>query len=249
MVNNAIREYGFTAVPSSAAKLFDIAGLSSREPPSAYPVSSTPVPETALARRIQAYARAHLAEPTFNHSMRVYHYGLAIKRYLFPDWAFSDETYFLTCMLHDIGTTKENLRATRMSFEFYGGILALNVLQHATDGNGASAVAPVAQAESISEAIIRHQDLCEIGKITAVGQLIQLATIFDNTGMHSEAVHSETIKDAVKHFPRLKWSSCFAATVREENQLKPWAHTTTLGEEEFPAKILGNKFNKELESE
>lgn len=39
-------------------------------------------------------------------------------------------------------------------------------------------VAPVEQAESVAEAIIRHQDLCEVGKITAVGQLVQLATIF-----------------------------------------------------------------------
>ena len=42
------------------------------------------------------------------------------------------------------------------------------------DGN----VAPRDQAESVAEAIIRHQDLCTTGKITAMGQLLQLATIF-----------------------------------------------------------------------
>lgn len=31
------------------------------------------------------------------------------------------------------------------------------------------------QAESIAEAIIRHHDLCDKGKITAVRQLLQLA--------------------------------------------------------------------------
>jgi cyanamide hydratase len=39
----------------------------------------------------------------------------------------------------------------------------------------------------------------------------------------------------------MKWSRCFAATIHRENELKPWAHTTTLGEEAFPAKVLGNK--------
>lgn len=106
--------------------------------------------------------------------MRVYHYGLAMKKYRFPEWKFTDETYYLTCLLHDIGTTDKNLRKTKMSFEFYGGLLALDVLQ--TDGE--AVVAPKEQAESIAEAIIRHQDLCEVGTITVVGQLIQLATIF-----------------------------------------------------------------------
>ena len=73
-------------------------------------------------------------------------------------------------MLHDIGTTKTNLNATRMSFEFHGGLLALNLLQE----HGASK----SQAESVCEAIIRHQDLGESGMIHSVGQLIQLATVF-----------------------------------------------------------------------
>jgi cyanamide hydratase len=98
---------------------------------------------------------------------------MAIKQYRFPDWAFSDETYFLACLLHDIGTTEEKLRATKMSFEFYGGFLALEILQ-----NSESAIAPKEQAESVAEAVIRHQDLCEKGRITALGQLLQLATIF-----------------------------------------------------------------------
>ena len=38
--------------------------------------------------------------------------------------------------------------------------------------------APIDQAESVAEAIMRHQDLCDEGKITALGQLLQLATIF-----------------------------------------------------------------------
>ena len=76
----------------------------------------------------------------------------------------------MTCLLHDIGTTDTNLNATRLSFEFYGGLLTLDVLKEF----GASK----SQAESVAEAIIRHQDLGETGMITSVGQLIQLATVF-----------------------------------------------------------------------
>lgn len=185
-VLDPVTEYGFTAVPASAKQILASNKPSSPlPPPPPFPPSSIPLPDTALAKRVQAYAKAHLPEPTYNHSLRVYYYGQAIKRYRFTspsspsssaaEWAFSDETYFLSCLLHDIGTTEENLRKTRLSFEWYGGFLALDILQN---GDGDDAVAPREQAESVAEAIIRHQDLCEVGKITAVGQLIQLATIF-----------------------------------------------------------------------
>jgi cyanamide hydratase len=62
----------------------------------------------------------------------------------------------------------------------------------------------------------------------------------DNTGSFVELVHPETIAAVSKVHPRLGWSHCFAATIRKEIALKPWAHSTALGEEEFAAKVLGN---------
>lgn len=128
-------------------------------------------------------------------------------------------------MLHDIGTTKENLCATRLSFEFFGGMLALRVLQDVDDGErveigtgtgigasgaganaaavtatdtttatNANATAPREQAESVAEAIIRHQDLCHVGKITVVGQLLQLATIFGKCCTSSPFSPSVTVQ-------------------------------------------------------
>ncbi|EED24146.1 urea hydro-lyase/cyanamide hydratase, putative [Talaromyces stipitatus ATCC 10500] len=246
MSSNPITEYGFAAVPASATQLLDDPTTKPSSPPPAYSISDFSIPNTALAKRIQAYAKAHLPETTYNHSLRVYYFGQAIRQYrLQPSggsvWDFSDETYFLSCLLHDIGTTEENLNKTRLSFEFYGGFLALDVLQHADDDDDATAIAPREQAESVAEAIIRHQDLCEIGKITAVGQLIQLATIFDNTGSFSDLVHQETIEAVSKAFPRSKWSTCFTDTIHKELHLKPWAHTAALGEEKFVGKVLGNR--------
>lgn len=117
--------------------------------------------------------------------------------------------------MHDIGTTEANITATRLSFEFFGGVLALRVLQNDThdyvgdeDGDedeanvGAHvrgrgvhpATAPHEQAESVAEAIIRHQDLSLVGNITAVGQLLKLATIF---GMYILNVYRLTFLHAV----------------------------------------------------
>lgn len=176
--DDPISAYGFTPVVSSAAAL-----LATDPPATPAPfiaVAEVLTPATPLAQRINEYAKSHLPEPTYNHSLRVYYFGLAIKRYRFPEWAFTDETYFLACLLHDIGTTQSNLEDTKMSFEFFGGLKALEVLQNLQPSfvGGSVAVAPKDQAEGVAEAVIRHQDLCEKGKITALGQLLQLATIF-----------------------------------------------------------------------
>lgn len=97
--------------------------------------------------------------------------GAAIVKDLFPVWEPMLETYFLTCLLHDIGTTHANLYGTRMSFEYYGAFTALSFLQQ-------QAGASKDQAESVTEAIVRHADIGETGTLTSLGQLIQLSTLF-----------------------------------------------------------------------
>ena len=69
------------------------------------------------------------------------------------------------------------MRETRLSFEFAGGLRAWGVLLGGDDGEG-EGVASREQAESVVEAIVRHQDLCEVGWITAIGGVLQLGTIF-----------------------------------------------------------------------
>ncbi len=66
-------------------------------------------------------------------------------------------------------------------------------------------------------------------------------------GGHSDLVHNGTIEEVTKHFPRKKWSTCFASTIREENALKPWAHTTALGEEDFPNGVQNNQLMEPFE--
>lgn len=232
MSNPAIEAYGWTAVPRKMSTLLALSTTTS--PAVSIALSSLPTPTTPLALETQAYAQKELPIETYHHSMRVYHYGLAILSHAFPSWstpAFT-ETFFLTCLLHDIGTTDKNIHATLLSFEFYGGLLVLEKL--------VSLSAPNAQAESVAEAVIRHQDLGDTGTITRIGALIQLATIFDNMGGNAQLVARETVEAVVAKWPRRGWSGCFAATIRRENALKPWAHTTHLGEQDFPVGVENN---------
>ncbi|KAI1426746.1 hypothetical protein F5Y12DRAFT_783783 [Xylaria sp. FL1777] len=227
-----IARHGWTAVPCDANIIFNKNPIVK---PSALKVTDIQFPaDDPVVAKVQQYAKEHLSEQTYNHSMRVYHWGFSIIKDQFPEHAskLSLSTWALACLLHDIGTTHDNLRATLLSFEFYGGILALNL----TREHGASE----AQAEAVAEAIIRHQDLGTVGTITFLGQVIQLATIYDNMGGNPGLIDEITRLDVNKAFPRKGWSGCFSKTIREENGLKPWAHTTHLGEEDFPEGVKNN---------
>jgi cyanamide hydratase len=95
-----------------------------------------------------------------------------------------------------------------MSFEYYGGFIAHDLI---TRNGGSKGI-----AESVTEAIIRHQDFIQDGMITTVGQLVQIATSWvtalldlveiDNMGSHAELIHPETITDISAKYPRNKWT-------------------------------------------
>ncbi|KAF7197859.1 Cyanamide hydratase [Pseudocercospora fuligena] len=158
-------------------------------------------PKTDVVKKAEECVKAKLPKETFNHSLRVYCYGHTIVTQHFPSWISTSkdtffETWALTCLFHDIATTPENRNATHMSFEFQGGFIALQHLQ--------SFGAPLPQAESVCEAIIRHQDPGETGTISRMGQLVQIATEFDNMGWQPWLVDKSVIEQVVKQHPRMK---------------------------------------------
>jgi cyanamide hydratase len=244
----ATAQYGFTPLPAAASAL----KLATKSPVS-IPIASIQPPESALVNRITSYARSKLSEDTIAHSMRVYHYGLAIARQCFPDWNITpgsklEETWFLTAILHDIGTADDFLDGTKLSFEFWGGMHAHRILlqpELTSHGAESDAVAPVDQAESVMEAILRHQDIQDKGKVTMMTQLIQLATILDNVGGNAEMVNKGTIEEVVNKWPRSGWSGCFKAVVEREKEIKPWAMVSRI--EGFEGMIMDNKTMREWE--
>lgn len=164
----------------------------------------------------------HLDSPNRRHALfpNAQDPGQAILTQHFPDWHFKAETYLLACLLHDIGTTPANQESTYLSFEFHGGMISHALLR--------SCAAETAQAESVCEAIIRHQDLGDTGNVTALTALLHFATVLDNAGLHPELVHRETIESVVQRYPRNGWTGCFARVVRRECEIKPWANTTRI---------------------
>ena len=52
----------------------------------------------------------------------------------------------------------------------------------------------------------------------------------DNLGLYKEYVHEDTVEDVSRYYPRCQWSKCFSGKLREEIALKPWCHSTALGE-------------------
>ena len=63
--------------------------------------------------------------------------------------------------------------------------------------------------------------------------------ITDNVGGNPHLIATEMIEKVVTKYPRKGWSSCFAACMTEEMDLKPWCHTTA--NEGFVDAILENE--------
>ncbi|KAL1635101.1 hypothetical protein SLS56_001853 [Neofusicoccum ribis] len=233
------KPYGWHAVPRNPATALQ--GKTKLATPKPFSTTDIKYPDTKLVRQSLARVEKELAPETLNHSLRVYYFGMAIVRTQFPAWLsdgwLDEETWLLVCLFHDIGTTHHALRSTHMSFDFWGGIEALQTLQ--------SFGADKSQAESVAECIIRHQDPGETGSISCVGLLVQLATLLDNAGKFKDLVHPETIKNVVEKYPRNGWSGCFAKTIREEIGLKPWAHSTAI--DGFAEMVEDNELMKEYD--
>lgn len=179
MVSTALlsSKYGWTAVPRDIAKFTANTSASNTKPVQA---SSIQIPRTKLAGAALESATKLLPKPTVNHSLRVFLYGSIIMQQHFPDllvsWPDFSETFYITCLLHDIGTASTLLTTTKMSFEFRGGIYVWDLLKELkAEGD---------LVEGVTEAIIRHQDIGTTGEISALGAIVQVATLFGTLYQH-----------------------------------------------------------------
>ncbi|KAF9294128.1 hypothetical protein BGZ88_004404 [Linnemannia elongata] len=233
-------QYGWAAVPRDTAKFVASLSSSNSKPATA---SSVSIPSTPLARKITALATQHLPLQTVNHCYRVYVYGSVIMAQHFPEqlasWPDFAETFYLTCMLHDIGTAEAFQHTTKMSFDFKGAFVASSWLSESS--------ATQDLVDAVAETIIRHQDVGTTGSITFLGAITIVATLLDNVGQCEDLVAKETIESVIKAYPRNKWSGCFASTVRSEIEGKPWAHSTHI--EQFAKKVEGNMLMEPYEGE
>jgi len=222
MTDHNVEFFGYTAVPRDPEVLFKnhSTALGDHPKQELFVVNDFPLPDSKVVREVKAFVKKELNEQTYNHSHRVYIYGTALVKTHFPSWSYDNETYYLACLLHDIGTAEKYLATTKMSFEFKGAIVARDLIL--------SLGGVEDQADSVCDAIIRHQDIfVKGGNITMVGQILQLATILDNVGLRANLIHPNLIKTTTTAYPRNGWSECFARTIEKELTLKPWCHTST----------------------
>ncbi|KAJ5664144.1 cyanamide hydratase [Penicillium longicatenatum] len=244
MCQHEVAANGWTSTPANAGAIFADQPFINKPDELSLNDIKFPFDDPVVSKTLK-YAKEVLHPKTFNHSMRVFFYGMAITKQQFPERyaALNPVTWALTCLLHDLGTAEENLTATRMSFDIYGGIKALHVLKDFG--------ATTDQAEAAAEAIIRHEDMGVDGTITYIGQLIQLATIYDNTGVHphvkdfGELIHKTTRTQINETYPRIKWCAFFAGVIRKEETIKPWCHSTHLVD--FDNEIEANTLMKQWE--
>ncbi|KAF5375392.1 hypothetical protein D9615_007941 [Tricholomella constricta] len=214
--------YGFTPVPRDPDVLFDGHPTASGDRPKQddFKVTDFPLPDSPVIRDVKAFVQKELDEQTFNHSHRVYIYGVALVKTHFPEWSYDLETYYLACILHDIGLAERFLSTTKMSFEFKGAIVARDIILKVGGVED--------QADSVCDAIVRHQDIfVKGGNITMIGQILQLATILDNVGIRSNLLHPNLIETTCAAFPRTGWSDHFGRTLEKELGLKPWCHSSS----------------------
>ncbi|KAH7872462.1 uncharacterized protein C8R40DRAFT_1052475 [Lentinula edodes] len=239
--------YGFTPVPRDPGVLFANHPTASGDCPKQdyFQAEDFPIPESVLVNDVTTFVKKELDEQTFNHSNRVYIYGVALTKTHFPHWSYDLETYYLACLLHDIGTAERYLSTTKLSFEFKGAIVARDLLLQLGGVED--------QADSVCDAIVRHQDIfVKGGNITMIGQILQLATILDNVGLRANLIHSRLIETTAAAFPRKGWSEHFARVVESELRLKPWCHTSTFEvpnwregvESNFARDVRGNSVMK-----
>ncbi|KEQ88350.1 cyanamide hydratase [Aureobasidium pullulans EXF-150] len=225
MSANETKTNGWTAVPVSGKQIFQTRGDIST--PTPVTVADVYFPsDVALVADAQAFVKKRLSPEAFNHSMRVFYWGYVIGKQLLPEYAaeLSPVTWALTCLLHDIGTAEDYFTSTRMSFDIHGDIKAMEILRDLGSTKN--------QAEAVAEAIIHHEDMGVDGTTIFMGQLIQLATLYDNVGKY-ESVDSfgdithETTRDNInKTYPSIRRCPWFAEIVRKEEGDKPWCHTT-----------------------
>nr|CAI6410029.1 ADM_HP1_G0006220.mRNA.1.CDS.1 [Saccharomyces cerevisiae] len=115
------------------------------------------------ARLVREYAAKELTRPRSKPLFACFSNSVAIIRDQFPAWGLGIRKFVRHLLTaHDIATTDKNMRATKMPFEYYGGILSRELVFNATGGNQD-------YADAVTEAIIRHQDLTGTGYITTLG--------------------------------------------------------------------------------
>lgn len=76
MASDPVKIHGWTALPRDPSVILN--GKRNIKSPEPVKVESIVLPDTELSKVVMEYAKKELPEETFNHSMRVYYYGMTV---------------------------------------------------------------------------------------------------------------------------------------------------------------------------
>ncbi len=80
-MSDAVISYGWEALPRDPSIVLD--GKNNIKDPQPQTVASIKLPDSTLAASVLEYAQKELSTETFNHSMRVYYYGMTSSMSIF----------------------------------------------------------------------------------------------------------------------------------------------------------------------
>jgi cyanamide hydratase len=83
---DSIKEYGWTALPVEPKLTTWLGDKKFVKEPVPQLCSDIPLPDTPIVNACLEFAKAELPAHVFNHSMRVFYYGLAMTRQQFTSW-------------------------------------------------------------------------------------------------------------------------------------------------------------------
>ena len=185
MATNPTTLHGWTPVPLDPSLI--LAGKKNAKDPDPVTVDSIHLRTTDLARQVLDYAKTELSEQTFNHSMRAYYYGQSSTPHTPPTaQANARRPSRPAATLPPLAPQPRNLPPNqppaRHRHHIHKPLLhaaQLRIPRRHTRPHAAlpTPVRTHPQAEAVTEAIIRHQDIGTSGIITTFGGLIQLATM------------------------------------------------------------------------
>ncbi|KAM7203436.1 hypothetical protein V8F20_004030 [Naviculisporaceae sp. PSN 640] len=202
-------------------------------------------PADGLLDAVHNFFKKLYPPATYNHCMRVYYFALTILSEQFQDSDLSKITLALACLFHPIDDNPDDnpernpyhiISFTQNSFELRSACMVFEIFLFFEWKLGFRA--KLSEAEAVIEAVARQQDIAppgSKGNITYLGQILQLARMYDNVGAWPGLISPETRHDVEDNFPRLRWTgldSQLAEFILAEVMRKPWCISSKLCTEE-----------------
>lgn len=188
------------------------------------PAPNPPTRLTPIVARVREYIAEKVPAFIVNHSYRCWAWGVLVaSRFGWdtPDHGWDSELYLLTALLHDVGCAKEctENKECRLSFEIWGGIKARELLLEL----GASQT----EADEVCEAIVRHTEEYETGRVRLIPALMQLSPSQDFRAILTPGfIHQEDVNTVCTLYPRLNMEVGFTGAFGSEVMSKPGCWTS-----------------------